>query len=201
MASPPAPPSSPPSPVSARNHEFPHSTSSEKALEKIGQALHGLAVVHSTCRIFCMPVNFNFLRSGGSREFIIVFLPESQNTTSDGDRSCLAQIVLLQICKSSSSEACGSAFRSPAQPGHDQGFSFHMLGWQQKVLWCSHIFLHSLIFWIENLFTSIDIYYFHPNLEISSNLGKFWCWFGFFIHFFGIFFLKNWCHLIIFGAI
>ena len=25
-----------------------------------------------------------------------------------------------------------------------------MLGWLQEVLWCSHIFLHSLIFWIEN---------------------------------------------------
>jgi hypothetical protein len=43
-----------------------------------------------------------------------------------------------------------------------------MLGWQQKVLWCSHIFLHSLIFWIENALHPlicnifIQIWQFHP---------------------------------------
>jgi hypothetical protein len=34
-----------------------------------------------------------------------------------------------------------------------QGIFFNfeeMLGWHQKVLWCSHIFLHSFVFWIEN---------------------------------------------------
>jgi hypothetical protein len=43
-----------------------------------------------------------------------------------------------------------------------------MLGWQQKALWCSHIFLHSLIFWIENTLHPficnifIQICQFHP---------------------------------------
>jgi hypothetical protein len=58
-----------------------------------------------------------------------------------------------------------------------------MLGWQQKTLWCSHIFLHSLIFWIENALYPlicdifIQIWQFHPFFE------KFGCWFGFFILF------------------
>ena len=126
MASPPAPPSSPPSPVSARNHEFPHSTSSEKALEKTGQALHGLAVVHSTFRIFCMPVNFKFLRSGGSREFIIVFLPESQPRYRRSWRAMVIVAVLLRLFCSRSAKApqARPVVQRFAHLAHDQGFSF-----------------------------------------------------------------------------
>jgi hypothetical protein len=44
--------------------------------------------------------------------------------------------------------------------------SEEMLGWQQKALWCSHIFLH-----ICNTLTHMQ--YFHPNLLISSKIWKF----------------------------
>jgi hypothetical protein len=41
-----------------------------------------------------------------------------------------------------------------------------MLGWHQKALWCSHIFLHSFIFWIEML-------YIHLYAIFSSKFGNF----------------------------
>jgi hypothetical protein len=47
-----------------------------------------------------------------------------------------------------------------------------MLGWQQKVLWYSHILLHSFIFWIKKCFTSTHMWYFRPKFSISSILEK-----------------------------
>jgi hypothetical protein len=58
-----------------------------------------------------------------------------------------------------------------------------MLGWLQEVLWCSYIFLHSLIFWIENALHPvicnifIQIWQFHP----------FWIFFGIGLAFLSIF--------------
>jgi hypothetical protein len=76
-----------------------------------------------------------------------------------------------------------------------------MLGWQQKALWCSHIFLHSLIFWIENTLHPFICNIFIQICQFHPCFGNFWCWFGFFIHFLYILVPKTWCHLIIFGAI
>jgi hypothetical protein len=56
-----------------------------------------------------------------------------------------------------------------------------MLGWQQKVLWCIHIFLHSLIFWIENALHPfifnifIQIWQFHSLLGVGLFFHPFSC--------------------------
>jgi hypothetical protein len=55
-----------------------------------------------------------------------------------------------------------------------------MLGWEQKVLWCTYIFLYSFIFWIEN---ALHLFICDVFIQNCPFFEFFWCWFGFFIHF------------------
>ena len=71
------------------------------------------------------------------------------------------------------------------------------LGWQQKVLCCSHMFLHSLIFWIKNALHLLICNIFIQKLVFWENFGVGLAFSSIFL----IFVLKTWYHLIVFGAI
>jgi hypothetical protein len=46
-----------------------------------------------------------------------------------------------------------------------------MLGWQQKALWCSHIFLHPFTAWIENTLHAIFSSKFGSFIHVLKKIG------------------------------
>jgi hypothetical protein len=68
-------------------------------------------------------------------------------------------------------------YSNKKDPGTNEFFFVfeEMLGWQQKALWCSHIFLHSFIFWIGNALHPIICNIFIHILQFHPHFEKNWC--------------------------